>query len=196
MRLLLGLIANLTVLGISLVTQTQLAIAEPAPVFKPILKNIQNRLPRGTVMRLPASLERIDWEGKRVQLYPLSPSAEDGGLVIRLTNQPGCDALACLSGYLAAYPSNSSYVDSSFRKNLNLDLGNGIRGNYYEKGCSYYDPMIGRGARHGVVWQQDNTIFVVQSGCSGEPEFDARDKQRLINMAASMVRSSPIRGNR
>ena len=53
----------------SVSTQTQVAQAEPASVFKPILADIQSKLPQGWVMRLPSKLEMINSEGSQIQIY-------------------------------------------------------------------------------------------------------------------------------
>lgn len=68
-RSLFGLMVSLAVLGVG--TRLQPVTAAPAPTFRPILRDIQNQLPRGMVMRLPASLELINFQGKKITIYPV-----------------------------------------------------------------------------------------------------------------------------
>lgn len=91
----LALITNITVLGTSLLTQTQLATAEPAPVFRSILGDIQRQLPRGWVMRLPSKLYMTDYQGNQVKIYPRFDNYLDGGFAVFLETMPNCQARAC-----------------------------------------------------------------------------------------------------
>jgi tetratricopeptide (TPR) repeat protein len=185
--------AFITASSISILLNIRPAAADPSLAFQPILIQLRKQLSKGMVIRLPVSLETMVSEGGPTQLYPLPPDNSEG-LFIPLTMTPGCDALGCLWGYIAAYPRNSSSsnIDISFHKKLNLYLGSNVRANYFESGCGYYNPRIGRGSYRRITWEQNNTVFVTQEGCHSEPNLDLRAKQTLIARASSMASEPPI----
>jgi hypothetical protein len=51
-----SLLVSFAVLNTGLVTRQISATATPAPIFRPVIRNIQNQLPRNLVFRLPSSL--------------------------------------------------------------------------------------------------------------------------------------------
>ncbi len=53
---LFSLMTSLAILSVGTLTRNQSAMAEPASIFRPLLRDIQAQLPRDMVMRLPASI--------------------------------------------------------------------------------------------------------------------------------------------
>ncbi|MEK0195022.1 hypothetical protein, partial [Microcoleus anatoxicus] len=84
-RSLLGIMLSWTVLGVYCLTKPQTANAEPAPIFRPILRDIQNQLKTGWVMRLPSSVNISD-----TQLYPQVITTIPGKFAVWLNSQPNC----------------------------------------------------------------------------------------------------------
>ena len=159
-------------------------IATPSPIFRPILADIRNQLPRGMSMRLPASIRLLDMQGRETPLYADLVPYSDGEFRISIVSQPNCQARACGMGYIAAFRSNSSNAHLSMRNNgVPIDLGKGIRGVYVQVNF--------RGVSSGpyglVIWDQDNQSYLVSLG---------NDRQRNIAVAKSMVNQSPIRSSR
>lgn len=71
-RLMLGLsVFGLTTLFMS---KENLVNVAPDPIFKPILSDIQRKLPKGWLVRLPSKVYLTDYEGKQVRVYPHSNS--------------------------------------------------------------------------------------------------------------------------
>ena len=95
-RSLFGLMVSLGILGAGVLAKPQSTIAEPALMFKPILKDIQNQLPRGMVMRLPLMVNISD-----NQLYPQVLTTIPGEFAVFLNSQPDCKARACQFGIIA-----------------------------------------------------------------------------------------------
>jgi hypothetical protein len=98
-RSLFSLIVSLAILGVGLLTRNQPANAEPAPIFRPLLRDIQSQLARGMVMRLPASIpyRSLPPANSNNTLYPYL-SSRGGELSIQLYYRPGCRANACFTG--------------------------------------------------------------------------------------------------
>lgn len=72
------------VLGAYCTTKPQTASAEPASMFRPIIREIQNQLPRGWVMRLPSRVNISD-----NPLYPEVVALREEFAVF-LNSQPNC----------------------------------------------------------------------------------------------------------
>lgn len=108
-RSLLGITLVCTVLGVCSLTKPQIANAEPAPMFRPIIRDIQTQLPRGWVMRLPSRVNISD-----NQLYPQVVTTLPGALAVFLNSQPNCKAKVCKFGILAVAENNTydNYVRS------------------------------------------------------------------------------------
>ncbi len=129
-RSFLGSMLSCTVLGVCCLTKAQTANAEPASMFRPILREIQTQLPRGWVMRLPSSVNISD-NPLYLQLVTTIP----GALAVFLNSQPNCKARVCQFGIIAV-AQNSTY-DNNLRSRpiftlKELEKLNAIRRRSYE----------------------------------------------------------------
>lgn len=117
-------------LGVCCLTKAQTANAEPASMFRPILREIQTQLLRGWVMRLPSSVNISD-NPLYLQLVTTIP----GALAVFLNSQPNCKARVCQFGIIAV-AQNSTY-DNNLRSRpiftlKELEKLNAIRRRSYE----------------------------------------------------------------
>ena len=117
-------------LGVCCLTKAQTANAEPASMFRPILREIQTQLLRGWVMRLPSSVNISD-NPLYLQLVTTIP----GALAVFLNSQPNCKAKVCQFGIIAV-AQNSTY-DNNLRSRpiftlKELEKLNAIRRRSYE----------------------------------------------------------------
>jgi hypothetical protein len=190
-RTLLGLMVNLTVLATSSLTLIQSATAAHAPIFRPIIREIQNQLPRGMVMRLPTSLELTNIDGERIAIYPILEPDSTEELRISLVTEPNCQARYCQRGYIAAFQprlNRSEFVESlgadQNRHTARITLKTGIVGTYVHADTG--------GASSGsfgvVIWEQDGQTFVVS--------LPLLDKQKILDIATSMANEPPVRSAR
>lgn len=169
--------ASLAVVGI------ERAIAEPAEIFRPIMGEIQQKLPPGMVMRLPSSLEVVGFDGKKMPLYPVVRPYSDGIFKISFGSQPNCEARACQLGMIAAIQQgkNNKYLTYLLSDSENtrspVNLGNGIRG------LRVHVNIRGVSTRpyEAVIWKQDNLFFVVTV-----------PSKNIISIAASMAKEPSI----
>jgi hypothetical protein len=70
--------------------------AEPAPIFTPILRDIQNQLPKGMVMRLPSRVNI-----RNLPLYAQVVTSNPGRFAVLLNTQPNCIARVCQLGIIS-----------------------------------------------------------------------------------------------
>ena len=70
--------------------------AEPAPIFTPSLREIQNQLPKGMVMRLPSRVNI-----RNIPIYPQVVTSNPGRFAISLNTQPNCMARVCQLGIIS-----------------------------------------------------------------------------------------------
>ncbi len=196
-RSLLGFAVSLAFLSIGSLTIPHFATAAPAPIFRPILRDIQNQLPRGMVMRLPASLELTGING-RIKIYPiLEPPGRDY-FRISLASEPNCQARYCGLGYIAASQPSSDYSDfveslgdERYRHTARITLRKRISGTYvyaYTGGAS-------SGLFGVVFWEQDGLTFVLSLPFTPYLTL-AQNKQKIIDIAISMANELPIRSTR
>ncbi len=89
-RSLLGIMLACTMLGAYCLTKPQTANAEPAPMFRPILRDIQTQIPRGWLMRLPSAVNLSD-----NPLYAKVVTTSSENFAIFLNSQPDCEARFC-----------------------------------------------------------------------------------------------------
>ncbi len=196
-RSLFGFIVSVSLLGIGLFTRPQFTIATPAPIFRPIIRNVQNQLPRRMIMRLPASLDITGVNG-RIRIYPiLEPNSRScfgrNCFRISLASEPDCQARACGLGYIATFRPSSDYADivqslgdERYRVTSSISLREGIRGTYV-----YADPRgVSSGPFSAVIWNQNGQTFIVSL------PFSQQEKQKIINIAISMANEPPIRSIR
>ncbi len=105
-RSLLGITLVCTVLGVCCLTKAQTANAEPASMFRPILREIQTQLPRGWVMRLPS---RVNISENR--LYPEVAATIREEFAVFLNSRPNCKARFCFFGIITV-AQNSTYANN------------------------------------------------------------------------------------
>jgi hypothetical protein len=196
-RSLFGFMVSVSLLGICLLTIPQFTIAVPAPIFRPIIRDIQNQLPRRMIMRMPASLDITGVNG-RLRIYPiLEPNSRNcfrsNCFRVSLTSEPDCQARACGLGYIATFRPSSDYSDivqslgdERYRRTSSITLREGIRGTYV-----YADPRgVSSGPFSVVIWNQNGQTFIVSLPLSQQ------EKQKIINIAISMANDPPIRSIR
>ncbi len=175
-RLLLSFGISFAILGFGSFTKLQFANAAPAPIFQPIIRDIQNQLPRGMIMRLPALLPPSN-----ISLYP-SIDSGDGYFTVVLGSQPGCDFHACFTGSISAVRPNSDvgkgWLQGARQNGVPVTLGSRIRGFYTTSST-----MSG-GETRSVTWEQNGMIFDVSSRLMS--------RQQLIDIATSMTNQPPI----
>ncbi len=191
-RSLFGLIVSLGILGVGVLAKPQSTIAEPASIFKPIIRNMENQLPRGMVMRLPASLELINFQGKKITIYPILEPYRRGEIRISMNTTPNCQAHFCQFGYIAAFQQNSNNYHLGLRsRGVPITLGKKVSGVYV-----YVDIRGASTTPYGLVaWEQNNLSYLVSLPFSPGLSL-AQNKQLIINIATSMANESPIKSTR
>ena len=182
----LSLIASLAILGVGALTINPPAMAEPATIFRPLLRDIQAQLPRGMVMRLPAVIPNppSGIPGYRPIIIP-SNDREEGyfAIVLVTSNCPETRLVAvCDTGRIFVERGNSN-TNQRLRENQqqgsSISLKTGVRGFYR----SYIQPS--RGKMHEIIWEQDGMIFGVMSR--------SMSQEQVINVAISMANELPIK---
>ena len=170
--------------GGNLLGKPQIANASPAPIFQPVLNEVQSQLPQGIVMRLPSSVEYLS------SLYPTVMVRGDG-LVAALSSRSACQAIACQRGYLGVFNQNSddqhvNYLRSqrlgtnSIVNRTSINLTKIVQGSYVD-----VDTRGVSSGRYGaIVWNQDGFTFVV-SGVGSKSDIE--------RIARSMAKELPIR---
>lgn len=170
------------------------AQAEPADVFRPHINEMVESVPPGYPIRLPSEIVTdgyillngrgdFDYEPLTVKVQasqtPLS-------LVVSLHScEPTVTRTPCTFGTITIDRSSSVHAREelkrhqrlgdriTFRRDLRAHLIDGSRSGT-------------RSAFSSVVWQQDNAIYTLSFPAAG-------DRQDLLDMAASMALSRPVR---
>ena len=185
-RSLLGITLVCTVLGVCCLTKPQTANAEPAPMFRPILRDIQTQLPRGMVMRLPAVIPNplSGIPGYRPAI--ISSNAPEGGyfaIILVTSNCPETRLVAvCDTGRIIVERRNSNTnqrLREDQQQGSSINLKTGVRG--FSR--SYIQPS--RGQMNEISWEQDGMIFRVMSR--------SMSQEQVINVAISMANELPIK---
>lgn len=172
-KLLIGL-ASLTVLGSGLFAKVESTIAQPAPVFRPLLDDIRRQLPKGLKMRLPSSMPATP-----IRLYPFIES--DGKVFkVNIGIKPDCAAsansLSCTVGVLAVLlPNNSRDWPPQGKEISPVTLSGGIRGYY----------LADRGGK-SIFWEQEGLRYAVAVVAN------AVSQQQLLDLVNSMVSQPAI----
>ena len=191
-RSLCSLITSLAILGVGASTKPQSAIAEPAPIFRPILRDIQNQLPRGWVMRLPSSVNISD-----TPLYPQVITRISGEFAVWLNSQPNCGARACQFGIITV-AQNSEYDNNLRSKPIftlkELERVNEIRRRGYETWTESDKRELIRSEmavleRTPITLQPGiEGLFIVQNsgGASTPPSLSVIRKQDGLNYRVSI----------
>jgi hypothetical protein len=190
-RSIFSLIASLAILGIGAFIKPQSAIAEPAPIFRPLLRDVQAQLPRGMVMRLPASIPyRSLPASSNNTLYPYFYS-RNGELGISLYYSPGCRANSCFAGEFSASNSDTRMAELETiakwpcANAVSVNIKPGIQGVYTNIRC-------------GGSGDGSQTIFWKQNGLTFSAQLRAADniKQELLEIATSMANEPPIQSTK
>jgi hypothetical protein len=185
-RLLFSLIVSLAILGVGVLTRNQPANAEPASIFRPLLRDIQRQLPRGMVMRLPAVIPNppSGLPGYRPTIIP-SNDREGGyfAIVLVTSNCPETRLVAvCDTGRIIVEKRNSNTnqrLREDQQQGSSIKLKTGVLGFYR----SYIQPS--RGQMNEISWEQDGMIFRVMSR--------SMSQEQVINVAISMANELPIK---
>lgn len=163
-------------IGIGLLAGSS-AIAEPAPVIRPLLDDIRSQLREDLLVRLPASLP----DGS-AELYPyLNPNPQ--GLTILFGTTPDCSTSenpgSCTVGGLAVFPKDFDGWRSEDDRMTPIEIGNGIQGYTFTRGQ-------GRSINRLMTWEQDNVRYVIGAIEAVVSQDD------LLTIARSMITSPPI----
>lgn len=185
-RSLLGITLVCTVLGVCCLTKPQTANAEPASMFRPILRDIQTQLPRGMVMRLPAVIPNPPSGIPGYRPAIISSNAPEGGslaIILVTSNCPETRLVAvCDTGRIIVERRNSNTnqrLREDQQQGSSIKLKTGVRGFYR----SYIQPT--RGKMYEISWEQDGMIFRVMSR--------SMSQEQVINVAISMANELPIK---
>lgn len=164
-------------IGIGLLLLGGSAIAEPAPVIRPLLNDIRRELPEDLLVRLPASLP----DGSS-ELYPYL-SLNPQGLTILFGTTPDCSTSAnpnrCTIGGLGVFPQDFDGWQSESDRMTPINIGNGIQGYTFTRG-------EGRSINRLITWEQDNVRYVI-----GAIEAVV-SQEDLLTIARSMITEPPI----
>ncbi|MCU0547420.1 MAG: hypothetical protein MUE44_35540 [Oscillatoriaceae cyanobacterium Prado104] len=188
-RSIFSLIVSLAILGVGILTRNQPATAEPAPIFRPLLRDIQAQLPRGMVMRLPVSIpyHSLPPANSNNTLYPYLYS-KNGELGITLYYFPKCRANSCFAGEfivskLDDYKSKLETIAKWPCANAtSVNIKPGIKGVYTNIRCG----GSGDGSQT-IFWKQNGLTFSAQLRAA------ANIKQELLEIATSMASEPPIK---
>jgi hypothetical protein len=142
------------------------------------------------VMRLPASLELTDLQGKKITMYLILEPYRRGELRISLVTEPSCRARYCQFGYIAAFQNNQNSDNFHLAQRSSgvpVNLGEKVRGVYVA-----VDPKGASSGPYGlVIWEQNNLSFLVSLPFNPNLTL-AQNKQKIISIATSMVNEPPI----
>jgi hypothetical protein len=171
--LLTGLV-SLTVLGTSLCAGIESTIAQPAPVFRPLIDDIRRQLPKGLKMRLPSSMPNSP-----IQLYPFIQS-DDKIFRINIGIKPDCatsaNSSSCTVGVLAVFSPNDSKNWPPQGKEIALvNLSAGIRGYY-----------LANSGGKSIFWEQEGLRYAVAVAAN------TVSQQQLLELVNSMVSQPAI----
>ena len=182
----MSLMASLAILGIGAFIKPQSVSAEPASIFRPLLQDIETKLPSNLVFRLPSRLPEaitrkmspqltFDVNSERAYL-----ALEDKDCLPRFRRGGRGFALACIRFSVASSTLASKYYQEDGQRGESatvVQLSRNLRG-YHFQGDGW----------NTVSWVQDNTYFKIYSGTVRRNE--------LIEVARSMIANSQVIGGR
>lgn len=168
-----------------LATSSNQEISNPAPVFRSILRDVQNQLPPGMIMRLPASIPILGdtVEGK----FAYQPYIYSDNDYFALIFEPsGCrphGTGVCDVGrlFVTNNLSEGSIFKEALKKGSPITLRTGVRGFYWTFSTAT------RNLLRVVIWRQDGMIFGAL--------FPGMSKEEIINTAISMANENPVTKN-
>ncbi|MEG4087943.1 hypothetical protein [Microcoleus sp. Pol12B4] len=187
-RSIFSLMVSWGILGVGGFIKPQSAMAEPAPIFRPFIRDIQTQLPRNMVMRLPASIpyRSLPPANSNNTLYSYL-SSRGGELSIQLYYRPGCRANACFAGEFSASNSDTRMAELEKQAKwpcanaVSVNIKSGIQGVYTNIRCG----GSGDGSQT-IFWKQNGLTFSAQLRAA------ANIKQELLDVATSMANEPPI----
>ena len=151
------------------------AQAAPAPVFEPILDDIQQGLPEGLQFRLPATLP-IEGE-----LYPFVSGTSETELVVSLGATPDCSDASCIVSTIRAtsvdvvaqgWPTSGENITP-------VAVNEGIEGYHY-----MFDE--GDAISQLLMWHQDGVTYMITIATNDLPQ------EEFVAIARSMASEQPI----
>lgn len=92
----LATVTSLVLFSTVLLTKNVSVNSEPAPIFTPILRDIQNQLPKGMVLRLPSRVNI-----RNIPIYPQVVTTIPGRFAVSLNTQPNCMDRVCQLGIIS-----------------------------------------------------------------------------------------------
>ncbi|AFY68213.1 hypothetical protein GEI7407_3746 [Geitlerinema sp. PCC 7407] len=160
------------------------AIAAPDGFFSPYMAQIQEGLPAGFVMRLPAEVllgGPASFAPEEMTVRILSSQAPPDLTVGLFTCTSG--PMPCLVGSFSADRQGDPDAEAAYRRHVAaaapLTLSGNIKGYLLEGGGDQPSPFS------SLMWKQDSMIYTAS--------FLASERQNLLRMAVSMANSPPIR---
>ncbi|GET36410.1 hypothetical protein MiSe_11610 [Microseira wollei NIES-4236] len=165
-RSLLSFMVSLSALVTGLSTRPQSATAAPAPIFRPIIRDIQNQLPRNLVFRLPSNLPTSLHRSNR--LAGVEPEfradRESFSLTIKYVGcerdfQPGGRGYAINCVPLSIY---SSTLSSQGYQEFNQRFRQYATSVNLQRNVQAYHSTLGDGW-YTIQWVQDRTFFMISS---------------------------------
>lgn len=151
---------------------------KPASFFRSVIQQIQNELPDGLVMRLPASMPNTN--GLRPEVFS---SNDYLAVIFALSQCPSPVNNSCNMGRIFVTKLNTesrNWLEENRQNGEVISLREGVRG--------FYSPGIAaaRGYTPSLIWQQNGMVYGVMlySGNS----VDSSTRQILIDIAASMAK--------
>lgn len=182
-RSLFPLMLSLTILATGLLGKLPSTTAAPAPIFRPILRDIQNQLPRNLVFRLPGNFPA---KVARYGRPKLEFQANRSRASLRIT-YIGCErdfppggrgyAINCIPFTASSSSASSKHYQEfieQFDENSGFELRRNVRARH----------VPGDGWNQ-IEWIQDGVLFHIYSGVLNLSE--------LTQVARSMANELPIR---
>ncbi len=161
------------------------AIAAPAKVFQPHLQQIQQQLPPGFAIRLPAKIllgGPADDEFINNLVVKISMTSFPEEVTINLLSCGG-DWEHCWIGSFAVASWRSSRARQEYYQHQNaatpIQLSHNVRA--YVRDNLHQFPSI---TASSVMWEQNGLLYTAK--------FASPERQNMLYMALSMVNSDPI----
>ena len=147
------------------------AIAQPAPIFLPVLREIRQQFPAGWIVRLPSDSQVTRQYGARVLVWKENRTY-DVLLIYKLCQNEQNISNDCIAGRLSFAKADGSPIGSG----QSIQLANGVRGIYgQDTGAT--------GTYGSLTWKQDNMIYNVNGRLA---------KDEVVALARSMATQRPI----